>query len=64
MIVERSHANRPHIPLQGYAAFAKAGSLKGVKIGVIAKRERGETVAADAVADAVVGLLADQPADA
>jgi Asp-tRNA(Asn)/Glu-tRNA(Gln) amidotransferase A subunit family amidase len=35
MIVERSHANRPHIPPQGYAAFAEPGSLKGVKIGVI-----------------------------
>lgn len=35
LIAEHSRKNRAHIPLQGYAAFAKAGNLKGVKIGVI-----------------------------
>jgi Asp-tRNA(Asn)/Glu-tRNA(Gln) amidotransferase A subunit family amidase len=35
MIAEHSKKNQGHIPPQGYASFAKAGSLKGVKIGVI-----------------------------
>jgi Asp-tRNA(Asn)/Glu-tRNA(Gln) amidotransferase A subunit family amidase len=34
LIADRA-ANRGHIPPQGYAAFASARSLKGVKIGVI-----------------------------